>query len=124
MTLKSRARAARESQRTGWIQSRQSRPADLARFQHGAAHALQSILSSELGPDLRLKEYALKAVTGGTDALANANITFSDAEGTRFQGAAIHSDVILASVLAMVQGANRAVNFRRRLSEAAKNPTT
>jgi 2-isopropylmalate synthase len=89
-----------------------------------AAHALQSILSSELGPDLQLKEYALKAVTGGTDALANANITFSDAEGTRFQGAAIHSDVILASVLAMVQGANRAVNFRRRLSEAAKNPTT
>jgi len=79
-----------------------------------AAHALQSIIHKELGPHLELKEYGLKAVTGGTDALAHAHIRFADDEGNSFRGEAINGDVILASVEAMVQGANRAVNFQKR----------
>ena len=85
-----------------------------------AAHALQSIIHSEFGPHLELKEYNLKAITGGTDALANAHIGFVDAEGNCFRGEAVNADVILASVQAMVQGANRAVNFQRRASGAAQ----
>jgi 2-isopropylmalate synthase len=79
-----------------------------------AAHALQSIIHSEFGPHLELKDYGLKAITGGTDALANAQIRFSDSAGNSFRGEAINADVILASVMAMVQGANRAVNFQKR----------
>ena len=81
-----------------------------------AAHALQSIIQAEFGPLLLLKEYGLKAITGGTDALAQAQICFADAENNTFRGEAIHADVILASVQAMVQGANRAVNYQRRRS--------
>jgi len=84
-----------------------------------SAHALQSVIRQELGPHLELKEYGLKAITGGTDALAHAQIRFTDAEGNSFRGEAVNGDVILASVHAMVQGANRAVNFQRR---AAKLP--
>jgi 2-isopropylmalate synthase len=89
-----------------------------------AAHALQSIIHRELGPHLELKEYGLKAITGGTDALAHAQIRFSDAQGNSFRGEAVNGDVIIASVHAMVQGANRAVNFQRRTArQGAAGPT-
>ncbi|MBI4607219.1 MAG: 2-isopropylmalate synthase [Planctomycetes bacterium] len=89
-----------------------------------AAHALQSVVHQEFGPHLELKEYGLKAITGGTDALAHAQIRFCDAEGNSFRGEAVNSDVILASVHAMVQGANRAVNFQRRASRAVQSQPT
>jgi 2-isopropylmalate synthase len=87
-----------------------------------AAHALQSIIHNEFGPHLDLKEYGLRAITGGTDALANAHIRFADSAGNSFRGEAVNADVILASVHAMVQGANRAVNFQRRASGGASVP--
>ncbi|MGQ9590268.1 MAG: 2-isopropylmalate synthase [Planctomycetota bacterium] len=86
-----------------------------------AAHALAAIIRSELGPDLELTEYGLKAVTGGTDALAHATIRFGDGQGNSFRGEAINADVILASVHAMVQGVNRALNFTKRKEAAAKD---
>jgi 2-isopropylmalate synthase len=84
-----------------------------------ASHALQSIVRS-VGPALALTEYGLKAITGGTDALAHATIRFTDQEGNVFRGEAVHADVIIASVQAMVKGANRALNFRKRL-DARRN---
>ncbi len=82
-----------------------------------AAHAMSSILRSSLGSQLTLKEYGLKAITGGTDALAHAQIRFRDDRGNVFRGESIESDVILASVNSMVKGANRALNFQKRLSD-------
>ncbi|MCX9077342.1 MAG: 2-isopropylmalate synthase [Candidatus Methanoperedens sp.] len=84
-----------------------------------ASHALGTIIRAELGPNLELIEYGLKAVTGGTDALAHAIIRFGDDAGNSFRGESIHSDVIIASVNAMVQGANRALNYRRRKESEA-----
>ncbi len=89
-----------------------------------SSHALQSVIHQEFGPHLELKEYGLKAITGGTDALANAHIRFTDQEGNSFRGEAINKDVILASVHAMVEGANRAVNFQKRTRAASKAPLT
>lgn len=86
-----------------------------------ASHALQSIVHTEFGPDLELKEYGLKAITGGTDALAHAMIRFDDTNGNSFRGEAINEDVILASVHAMVQGANRALNYLRRTAQESGN---
>ncbi|HZN60459.1 MAG TPA: 2-isopropylmalate synthase [Planctomycetota bacterium] len=88
-----------------------------------AAHALQSLIHQEFGPHLELKEYGLKAITGGTDALADAQIRFADQEGHSFRGEAINKDVIMASVLAMIEGANRAVNFQKRTRNTAKPPS-
>jgi 2-isopropylmalate synthase len=83
-----------------------------------AAHALRSILEQAIGPALKLKEYGLKAITGGTDALAHASICFEDEAGCQFRGDAIEEDVILASVVAMVKGANRALNFRKHSKQS------
>ncbi len=89
-----------------------------------ASHALQSILNETVGPNLTLTEYGLKAITGGTNALAHASIAFEDDAGHRFSGQAVDEDVIMASVLAMVKGANRAMTYRKRFQvddEATKS---
>ncbi len=88
-----------------------------------AAHALASILRTNLGSKLRLQEYGLKAITGGTDALAHAHIRLSDDKGGSFRGEAIDGDVILASVYAMVKGANRALNAHRKATSPGASAT-
>ena len=88
-----------------------------------ASQALQTIVHKHIGPNLKLKEYGLKAITGGTDALAHASICFEDEFENTFRGEAVHKDVILASVHAMVKGANRAMNYRKHF-EVNKKPTS
>lgn len=85
-----------------------------------AAAAMQAVLHSAFGPDLELKEYGLKAITGGTNALAHAHIAFSDDQERQFRGEAVDADVILASVQAMVKGANRALTAQRHQQEESK----
>ena len=79
----------------------------------GPVDAAAKALRIAIDPNLRLSRYGLKAITGGTDALAHATIEFEDERGGRFHGEAIDEDVILASVRAMVKGANRALSARR-----------
>jgi len=79
-----------------------------------ASHALASIVRAHLGHQLALAEYGLKAITGGTDALAHASIRFEDEEKNQFRGEAVDADVIIASVQAMVKGANRAMNYKKQ----------
>ena len=84
-----------------------------------SSHALQEILSAHFGPELELSDYGLKAITGGTNALAHAHIQFTDQGENRFRGDAVDKDVILASIHAMVKGANRALNHRIRHEKTA-----
>jgi len=87
----------------------------------GPVDAAAKALCKAVDPELKLAEYGLKAITGGTDALAHASIRFRDAKGRLFVGDAVGEDVIVASVMAMVRGANRAVNANRAEVEAAKS---
>ena len=73
------------------------------------SHALQGLLRTHVSQVLELKEYGLKAITGGTNALAHAYIVFANEHGHTFRGEAIDEDVIIASTHAMVKGANRAL---------------
>jgi 2-isopropylmalate synthase len=84
-----------------------------------ASSAMLAVVRQQLGPQLELKEYGLKAITGGTDALAHAHILFRDEEGNTFRGEAINADVILASVHAMAKGVNRALNFQKKVKARA-----
>ena len=86
-----------------------------------SAHAIQEILSSHFGPELELSGYGLKAITGGTNALAHANIQFKDKTENPFRGDAVDKDVLLASVHAMIKGANRALNHRIRHGDKSQN---
>ncbi len=79
----------------------------------GPVDAAARAINRAVDPELKLVEYGLKAITGGTDALAHASIRFEDGLGRQFVGDAVGEDVIYASVMAMVRGANRAVNAKR-----------
>ncbi|KXA99454.1 citramalate synthase [candidate division MSBL1 archaeon SCGC-AAA259M10] len=70
-----------------------------------AINALRS-LTGEIA-ELRLKEYHLDAITGGSDALADVTIKLEDAQNNLYISKGIREDVVLASVEAMVNGINR-----------------
>ena len=80
----------------------------------GPVHASANAIKSVIGPKIKLKEYNLKAVTGGTDALANVSIKFEDKEKNIFISEAVDEDVIMASVKAIVKGANKALIFQKK----------
>jgi len=63
---------------------------------------------------VKLKEYRLEAITGGSDALAEAIVKVEDANGTTVSAAAAREDVVVASVEAMVEAIDK-ILFRRRL---------
>lgn len=57
--------------------------------------------------NVRLKEYRLEALTGGSDALAEVVVKIEDAGGKVISARAASSDIVKASVEAMVNGLNR-----------------
>lgn len=56
---------------------------------------------------LRLKEYHLDAITGGSDALAEVTVKLEDEEGNLYIAKGVREDVVIASVEAMINGINR-----------------
>ena len=70
-----------------------------------AIKAIQNSLSEARG--LKLKEYHLDAITGGSDALAEVTVKLEDEEGNLYIAKGVKDDVVLASVEAMVNGINK-----------------
>jgi isopropylmalate/citramalate/homocitrate synthase-like protein len=56
---------------------------------------------------LRLKEYHLDAITGGSDALAEVTVKLEDERGNLYIAKGVREDVVIASVEAMINGINR-----------------
>ena len=76
----------------------------------GPIDALSKAVWSIIDPSVKLHEYNLKAITGGTDALADVSIKLKDTNGRVFPGRAVHEDVIRAGLLAIISGLNRYMN--------------
>jgi 2-isopropylmalate synthase len=70
-----------------------------------AVKAIQKITSNL--DNIKLKEYRLEAITGGSDALANVIIKVEDKEGNIASSRAIGEDVVRVSVEAMIDGINK-----------------
>jgi len=60
------------------------------------------------GSDLKLREYRLEAITGGTDAVACVEIEMETEKRLIFTARAMDKDVIMASVMALVECINKA----------------
>jgi isopropylmalate/citramalate/homocitrate synthase-like protein len=56
---------------------------------------------------LRLKEYHLDAITGGSNALAEVTVKLEDDRGNLYIAKGVREDVVIASVDAMINGINR-----------------
>jgi 2-isopropylmalate synthase len=83
-----------------------------------AIKAVQKITDPSV--QIKLKEYRLEAITGGSDALAEALVKVEDANGTVVSASAAREDVVLASVEAMVEAINKILLRHRLISNPLK----
>jgi 2-isopropylmalate synthase len=70
-----------------------------------AIKAIQKIVDKLVG--VKLKEYRLEAITGGSDALAEVIIKVEDDQGNIVSAGSASEDIVKASVEAMVNGINK-----------------
>ncbi|MEM3012343.1 MAG: 2-isopropylmalate synthase [Candidatus Hadarchaeales archaeon] len=70
-----------------------------------AINAIRNSLSEV--HELKLKEYHLDAITGGSDALAEVTVKLEDGKGNLYVSKGVKDDVVLASVEAMINGINK-----------------
>jgi 2-isopropylmalate synthase len=81
----------------------------------GPIDAISNAIWSLVGPSLKLVEYNLKAITGGTNALADVSIRLADHKGRLFAARAVNEDVIKASANAIIKGLNKALYLERKI---------
>ena len=63
--------------------------------------------------NVKLLEYNIEAVTGGTDALGHVSIELMDLDTNQIVRAnAAHEDIVMSSVLALLKGLNRIMKFK------------
>jgi galactitol-specific phosphotransferase system IIB component len=79
----------------------------------GPVDAVSHAIRTMIDPSIKLKEYGLKAITGGTDALADVSIKVQDSKSNVFKAEAVNEDIIMASAIALIKGMNKALNFQR-----------
>jgi hypothetical protein len=65
--------------------------------------------------NIRLKEYRLEAITGGSNAVAEVVIKVEDQKGNIVSARAAREDIVMASVEAMINGINKCLIKNRKL---------
>jgi len=71
-----------------------------------AINALRKALSGREMNDIRLEEYHVDAITGGTDALVNVIVKISRGDKT-ITASGVSEDIVIASLYALLNGVNR-----------------
>jgi len=66
---------------------------------------------------IRLKEYRLEAITGGSNAVAEVVIKVEDEKGNIVSARAAREDIVMASVEAMINGINKCLIKTRKLGD-------
>jgi isopropylmalate/citramalate/homocitrate synthase-like protein len=77
-----------------------------------AMKAIQNITMNRI--NVRLKEYRLEALTGGSEAVAEVIIKVEDKNGIVVSAHAANEDIVKASVSAMITGINRLLLKQRK----------
>ncbi|MEM2905384.1 MAG: 2-isopropylmalate synthase [Candidatus Bathyarchaeia archaeon] len=80
----------------------------------GPVDAAANAIEEVVGPvaNLKLKEFNLRALTGGTNSLASVTMTVEDAQRNSFEAGAVHGDIVIASVNAFINALNKAMHQR------------
>ena len=79
----------------------------------GPVDASAKAIYNAVGEEFKLKNYLLKAITGGTNALADVSITVEDKNHHEFSSQAINEDITMASVDALIKGLNKAFSYKK-----------
>ncbi|MCX6800892.1 MAG: 2-isopropylmalate synthase [Candidatus Diapherotrites archaeon] len=75
----------------------------------GPVDAVSNAIKSVIPQQIFLKDYYLKAITGGTDALADVVVKVSNGSGKIYEAEAINEDIVMASAQALIKGINKAL---------------
>lgn len=78
-----------------------------------ALNAVKNLLGE--GTTVRLYDFKLEAISGGSDALAEVTIAVEDDEGRIVSARAAREDIVMASVEALVNAINRLIMVRGRV---------
>lgn len=76
-----------------------------------ALNAIKTLISDI--SDIELDEYNIEAITGGTDALAEVFVVSSDSEGNKSSGRSTNEDIVMASILAVLDSINKLLLIQR-----------
>ena len=82
-----------------------------------AVNAIKELVNEIV--EIKLEEYRLEAVTGGTDALAETFVMISDDDGNQATGRYTNDDVIISSVVAVLNSINKILAIRELESKHA-----
>jgi isopropylmalate/homocitrate/citramalate synthase len=67
---------------------------------------------------IKLLDYNIDAVTGGTEALAHVTIELMDLESNHIvKTSATHEDIVMTSVLALLKGLNQIMKFKNNIKQ-------
>ncbi|MBI2005681.1 MAG: 2-isopropylmalate synthase [Nitrosopumilales archaeon] len=80
-----------------------------------ALNAIQKITGKI--SEVRVKEYRLDSISGGSDALCEVTIKLEDAYGNKVSSKSVGEDIVTTSVQAMIDGINR-VMLKKSLKES------
>lgn len=76
-----------------------------------ALNAIKELIKGTV--DMELEEYNLEAITGGTDALAEVFVISSDSYGNKSTGRSTNQDIVMASILAVLDSINKLLIIQR-----------
>lgn len=80
-----------------------------------ALNAVQALVQEKI--NIKLEDYHLGAISGGTDALAEVFSITSDNEGNKASGRATNEDVIMASVLSVINAINKIIFIKENTED-------
>jgi 2-isopropylmalate synthase len=84
----------------------------------GMVDACYKAIAKATGTHCKLERYAVKAITGGTDAQGEVSCLVHD-EQYSATGQGAHTDIIMASALAFLNALNK-IEYRRRYAERVR----
>jgi isopropylmalate/citramalate/homocitrate synthase-like protein len=79
-----------------------------------AIKAIQKITDELI--NVRLREFRLEAITGGSDAIAEVTVKVEDKDGNIVSARGMNTDIVLASVQSMVNGINKLLLKRKKIT--------
>uniref|UniRef100_A0A7C3RBN5 2-isopropylmalate synthase n=1 Tax=Archaeoglobus fulgidus TaxID=2234 RepID=A0A7C3RBN5_ARCFL len=82
----------------------------------GPVDASLKAVASLVGESIRITEFRMDAITGGSDALAEVYVTVEDDEGHTFTSRGAAQDIVMASIDAVINAVNYLLKMKGRKS--------
>ncbi|MCQ5376985.1 MAG: 2-isopropylmalate synthase [Candidatus Methanomethylicia archaeon] len=73
----------------------------------GPVDALSKAIQTALGEEIKLLNYKLEAISGGTDSLCSVEVVVEDMDGRNAVGVAVGGDIVMVSANALLESLNR-----------------